>query len=177
MAKRLVERMPVVRSIYSGAKQIAETVFAQSERTFEKACLIQYPRRGIWAIGFISTVAKGEITQRAETGGELLSVFLPTTPNPTSGFLLFLPQGRCDRTGHERRRCRQARDIGGPCLSARKGRRTRCRGQRGLKSILSSVALSRIGPAGQPSVVHSDRPDGFSGTGPPRPARPLSVPS
>ncbi len=88
----LVNRMPVVRSIYSGIKQISETVFAQSERSFEKACLIQYPRKGIWAIGFISTTAKGEVSQRAETGGRLMSVFLPTTPNPTSGFLLFLPE-------------------------------------------------------------------------------------
>ncbi|MEW2916404.1 DUF502 domain-containing protein [Ruegeria sp. ANG10] len=87
----LVERMPVVRSIYSGIKQISETVFAQTERSFEKACLVQYPRRGIWAIGFVSTTAKGEVTQRAETAGELLSVFIPTTPNPTSGFLLFFP--------------------------------------------------------------------------------------
>ena len=57
----LVNRMPVVRSIYSGVKQIAETVFAQTERSFETACLVQYPRKGIWAIGFISTMAKGEI--------------------------------------------------------------------------------------------------------------------
>jgi len=91
-AESLVERMPVVRSIYSGVKQIAETVFAQSERSFEKACLIQYPRKGIWAIGFISTTARGEVVQKAETGGDLLSVFVPTTPNPTSGFLLFLPR-------------------------------------------------------------------------------------
>ena len=91
-AESLVNRMPVVRSIYSGIKQISETVFAQTERSFEKACLVQYPRRGIWAIGFVSTNAKGEINKRAETGGDLLSVFIPTTPNPTSGFLLFFPE-------------------------------------------------------------------------------------
>ncbi len=91
-AEGLVDRMPVVRSVYSGIKQISETVFAQSERSFEKACLIQYPRRGIWAIGFISTTAKGEVSDRAETGGRLISVFVPTTPNPTSGFLLFFPE-------------------------------------------------------------------------------------
>lgn len=91
-AEGLVERMPVVRTVYSGIKQISETVFAQSERSFEKACLIQYPRRGIWAIGFISTTAKGEVSERAETGGQLMSVFVPTTPNPTSGFLLFFPK-------------------------------------------------------------------------------------
>ena len=85
-AESLVERVPVVRSIYSGVKQIAETVFNQEDRSFEKACLIQYPRKGIWAIGFISTTAKGEISRRAETGGRLMS------PNPTSGFLLFFPE-------------------------------------------------------------------------------------
>ncbi len=90
-AESVVDRMPVVRSVYSGIKQISETVFAQTERSFEKACLIQYPRRGIWAIGFVSTTARGEVSERAETGGELLSVFVPTTPNPTSGFLLFFP--------------------------------------------------------------------------------------
>lgn len=91
-AEGFVQRMPIVRSVYSGVKQIAETVFAQSERSFEKACLIQYPRKGIWAIGFISTEAKGEVAREAETEDTLLSVFVPTTPNPTSGFLLFFPK-------------------------------------------------------------------------------------
>ena len=91
LAEGLVNRMPVVRSVYSGIKQISETVFAQTERSFDKACLIQYPRRGIWAIGFISTTAKGEVSERAETSDQMLSVFVPTTPNPTSGFLLFFP--------------------------------------------------------------------------------------
>jgi uncharacterized membrane protein len=88
----LVDRTPVVRSIYSGIKQLAETVFAQSERSFEKACLIEYPRKGIWAVGFISTEAKGEIAARTPTMSGLTSVFVPTTPNPTSGFLLFFPK-------------------------------------------------------------------------------------
>lgn len=91
-AEGLVERTPVVRSIYSGIKQISETVFAQSERSFEKACVIEYPRKGIWAIGFISTNTKGEIAKRAHDGRPMLSIFLPTTPNPTSGFLLFVPE-------------------------------------------------------------------------------------
>jgi len=92
LGESLVDRMPVVRSIYSGVKQIAETVFAQSERSFEKACLVQYPRKGLWAIAFISTTTKGEIVEKAETTSAMLSVFLPTTPNPTSGFLLFVPR-------------------------------------------------------------------------------------
>ncbi|MEC8196694.1 MAG: DUF502 domain-containing protein, partial [Pseudomonadota bacterium] len=73
-------------------KQIAETVFAQTERSFEKACLIEYPRRGIWAIGFISTNAKGEVADTAASNSQMMSVFVPTTPNPTSGFLLFFPK-------------------------------------------------------------------------------------
>jgi uncharacterized membrane protein len=92
VGENLVRRMPVVRSIYSGVKQIAETVFAQSDRSFEKACLIEYPRKGIWAIGFISTEAKGEVKYKAKSNSDLLSVFVPTTPNPTSGFMLFFPR-------------------------------------------------------------------------------------
>ncbi|UWR09679.1 DUF502 domain-containing protein [Sulfitobacter mediterraneus] len=91
-AEGLVERTPVVRSIYSGIKQISETIFAQSERSFETACLIEYPRRGIWALGFISTTAKGEVAAKTDPSDEMISIFLPTTPNPTSGFLLFFPR-------------------------------------------------------------------------------------
>lgn len=88
----LVARMPVVRSIYNGLKQLAETVFAQSDTSFDKVCLIEYPRKGIWAIAFISTTTKGEVSQKIPVAEQMISVFLPTTPNPTSGFLLFLPQ-------------------------------------------------------------------------------------
>ncbi|RMH49484.1 MAG: DUF502 domain-containing protein [Alphaproteobacteria bacterium] len=91
-AEGLVDRMPVVRSIYNGVKQIFETVFSQSDTSFEHACLVEYPRRGIWCIGFVSTSAKGEIAEKAPDGREMMAIFLPTTPNPTSGFLLFLPR-------------------------------------------------------------------------------------
>lgn len=91
--ERLVDRMPIVRSLYNGLKQIAETVFNQSaEAKFDKACLVEYPRKGIWAIAFISTKAKGEIDARIPVDEDIISVFLPTTPNPTSGFLLFVPR-------------------------------------------------------------------------------------
>ena len=92
LGEGLVDRTPVVRSIYNGLKQIAETVFAQSERSFERACLIEYPRRGVWGIGFVSTDARGEIAARVPRDDTILSVFLPTTPNPTSGFLLYVPR-------------------------------------------------------------------------------------
>jgi uncharacterized membrane protein len=88
----LVDRMPVVRSIYNGAKQIAETVFAQSDKSFDKACLIEHPRKGVYAIAFISTSAKGEILEKLGAEDDIVTVFMPTTPNPTSGFLLFLPR-------------------------------------------------------------------------------------
>jgi uncharacterized membrane protein len=91
-AEGLVDRMPVVRSVYNGLKQIAETVFAQTETSFDKACLIQYPRPGLWAIAFISTSAKGELARKIGAERDIVSVFMPTTPNPTSGFLLYVPR-------------------------------------------------------------------------------------
>jgi len=87
----LVDRMPVVRSIYNALKQIVETIFAQGGKdSFEKVCMIEYPRKGIWAVAFVSTDTSGEVLTRSGEGA-MMSVFLPTTPNPTSGFLLFLP--------------------------------------------------------------------------------------
>lgn len=88
----IVARMPVVRSVYNALKQIAETVFATSDSNFDRACLVEYPRRGIWAMAFISSATRGELGTRLADQGPLLSVFLPTTPNPTSGFLLFVPE-------------------------------------------------------------------------------------
>lgn len=92
LGEDIVDRMPVVRSIYNGLKQLAETVFAQSETSFDKVCIIEYPRKGIYAIAFISTTTKGEVNRKIPEAEQMISVFLPTTPNPTSGFLLFLPQ-------------------------------------------------------------------------------------
>ncbi len=91
-AEGLVNRMPVVRSVYKGLKQILETVLSQTETSFQQACLVEYPRKGLWAIAFISTPAKGEINSHIPHDEKILSVFLPTTPNPTSGFLLYVPE-------------------------------------------------------------------------------------
>ena len=87
----LLTKVPVVSPVYNSLKQIINTVANQKERAFRDVCLIEYPRKGIWAIGFISTTAKGEVSARAGNTGALLSIFVPTTPNPTSGFLLFFP--------------------------------------------------------------------------------------
>ncbi|HXV24561.1 MAG TPA: DUF502 domain-containing protein [Alphaproteobacteria bacterium] len=86
----LLARMPVVRSIYGATKQIFETVLAHKSTAFRQVCLIEYPRREIWSIGFITGKTVGEVQDR--TAEEVLNVFLPTTPNPTSGFLLFVPR-------------------------------------------------------------------------------------
>lgn len=88
--ENLVDRVPVVRSIYNGAKQIVETITTSSDSNFDRACMVEYPRKGIWAIAFISTSTSGELLTKSGQK-EMYSVFLPTTPNPTSGFLLFLP--------------------------------------------------------------------------------------
>lgn len=90
IAEGWVDRLPIVRTIYNALKQIVETILSQSNSSFQKACLVEYPRRGIWAIAFISTETRGEIPGRVGEP-EMVSVFLPTTPNPTSGFLLFVP--------------------------------------------------------------------------------------
>lgn len=88
--ERILNRMPVVRSVYSAFKQIFETILAQQSNAFREAVLIEYPRRGIWAIGFITGTTKGEV--QSLTLEETVNIFLPTTPNPTSGFLLFVPR-------------------------------------------------------------------------------------
>ena len=90
MGESWVSRMPIIRTIYNALKQIAETILSQSETSFKQACLIQYPREGLWAIAFVSTKTTGELPGKASES-DMTSVFLPTTPNPTSGFLLFVP--------------------------------------------------------------------------------------
>jgi uncharacterized membrane protein len=85
-----VDRMPVVRSIYNALKQIVETALSQSGTSFQKACLIEYPRKGVWCIAFVVTRTTGEIPRRTNTP-DMISVFLPSTPNPTTGFVMFLP--------------------------------------------------------------------------------------
>jgi uncharacterized membrane protein len=84
----LLSRTPIVRPIYNGLKQIAETIFTDSGNTFERACLVEYPRKGVWSVAFMSTRVHREIADRA--GDELVSVFVPMTPNPTTGFLRFV---------------------------------------------------------------------------------------
>lgn len=89
----LLGRMPLVRSLYRGLKQILETVLSERSNSFKKVGLIEYPRRGLWAIVFIATEGGGEVQAKVgPESGPTVAVFLPTTPNPTSGFLLFVPK-------------------------------------------------------------------------------------
>lgn len=89
----LLSRMPVVRNLYSGLKQIFQTVLSDKTESFQEVGLLEYPRKGLWALVFIATPTKGEVNEKlTERGHETLSIFLPTTPNPTSGFLLFVPK-------------------------------------------------------------------------------------
>ena len=90
LGERLVRRMPVVRNVYGALKQIFETVMSQSSGAFRQVVLFEYPRRGSWAIGFITGRTEGEVQNVTEE--EVVNVFLPTTPNPTSGYLLFIPR-------------------------------------------------------------------------------------
>ena len=88
--ENILSRMPVVRSVYSAIKQILETVMATQSDAFRQAVLVEYPRKDIWAIGFVTGSTKGEVGENVDK--KMVNVFMPTTPNPTSGFLLFFPE-------------------------------------------------------------------------------------
>ena len=91
--ERFLAKMPVVRNLYNGLKQIFQTILSDKNDSFKQVGLLEYPRKGLWAIVFIATDTKGEVNEvLKEKGHETLSIFLPTTPNPTSGFLLFVPK-------------------------------------------------------------------------------------
>lgn len=90
LGERIIARLPIIRSVYGALKQIFESVLKTSSKSFREVVLIEYPRKGIWAIGFITGDTKGEVQQTSKD--EFVNVFLPTTPNPTSGFLLFVPR-------------------------------------------------------------------------------------
>lgn len=87
----ILSRVPVLSTLYSALKQIFETVVNQGSSNFRQAALVEFPRKGLWAIVFVSTTTKGELAEKAE-GEDIISCFMPTTPNPTSGFLIFVPR-------------------------------------------------------------------------------------
>jgi uncharacterized membrane protein len=88
----VLARLPVARGIYGAIKQILETVLAKKSNAFREAVLVEYPRKGVWTLGFLAGDAAPSIA-RAAGEGEMVAVFIPTTPNPTSGFLMFFAKG------------------------------------------------------------------------------------
>ena len=86
----LLDRIPVVRSVYSAAKNFAEIVFSDSGQSFKKVLLIEYPRKGIYSLAFQTATNLGEV--QARTGEEMICTFVPTTPNPTSGYIIIVPK-------------------------------------------------------------------------------------
>ena len=86
----MLGRIPVVKSIYSGVKQVSDTLFSPGGQAFRKALLVQYPRQGSWTIAFMTGQPGGDVVNHLN--GEYVSVYVPTTPNPTSGFFLMMPR-------------------------------------------------------------------------------------
>ena len=85
---RILGKIPIVKSIYSSVKQVSDTLFSSSGNAFREAVLVQYPRQGSWTIAFVTGKPSGEVA--AQLPGEHVSVYVPTTPNPTSGFFLIM---------------------------------------------------------------------------------------
>jgi uncharacterized membrane protein len=86
----LMGRIPIVKSIYNSVKQVSDTLFSSNGNAFREAVLVQYPRAGSWTIAFVTGKPGGEVAARLP--GEYVSVYVPTTPNPTSGFFLMMPR-------------------------------------------------------------------------------------
>jgi uncharacterized membrane protein len=88
--EQLLSRIPLVRSVYSAVKQLVETMFADNGKSFRKVVLVEFPRRGLWTLAFLTSDEQGEV-QRA-TGRDVVSVYIPTTPNPTGGYFALVPR-------------------------------------------------------------------------------------
>jgi uncharacterized membrane protein len=90
ISERILARMPVVRGLYAAVKQIFETVLAKQSNSFREVVLVEWPRAGMWTIAFVTAAVEGEI--KAKTGEDTIAIYVPTTPNPTSGYLMFVPR-------------------------------------------------------------------------------------
>jgi uncharacterized membrane protein len=88
--ERIIERLPFINTVYNSVKQIVQTFSTQQKAIFQKVVMLEYPRKGVWVLGFLTSKSRGET--QARTARDLRNVFIPTTPNPTSGFLLMVPQ-------------------------------------------------------------------------------------
>lgn len=89
-SERLLDKIPLVRTIYNATKQMIEAIVSTNSQAFRKVLLVEYPRKGLWSVAFQTGEANKEIDDN--TGKQMLSIFIPTTPNPTSGFLMMVPK-------------------------------------------------------------------------------------
>ena len=92
-ADRILSRIPLVRNVYAAFKQLTDVLASNQQASYDRVVLIEYPKSGTWCIGFVASKAKGEI--RHSLGDEFIGVFVPTTPNPTSGFLMYVKETEC----------------------------------------------------------------------------------
>lgn len=90
LGERIVDKIPLVRSVYVAVKQLLETIFSQEKESFKKVVMVEYPRKGLFSIGFVTGVARSEIQD--STNKRVVNVFIPTSPNPTSGYLIMVPE-------------------------------------------------------------------------------------
>ena len=90
-SNRMFSHIPIVKSIYNSVRQVSDTLFSSSGQAFREAVLVQYPRAGSWTIAFVTGRPTGEVADKLIT--EMVTVYVPTTPNPTSGFMLIVPRG------------------------------------------------------------------------------------
>jgi uncharacterized membrane protein len=91
-SEQIFSKMPIVRTVYSTTKQISEAVLQSQSNSFREVALMEYPRPGVWVLCFVTGSTKGEVQRK--TLKDMVNVFVPTTPNPTSGFLLFVPRNQ-----------------------------------------------------------------------------------
>lgn len=89
-SENVLGRMPLVRNLYKGLKQIFTSVLADKGNAFKQAVLVRFPHQGVWTIAFVAGPTRGEVASRLEAGEEMVTVYVPTTPNPTGGYLLFV---------------------------------------------------------------------------------------
>ncbi len=90
LGELILEKIPIVRSVYTSVKQVIDTIAHTDKKAFRQVVMLEYPRKGLYSIGFITCDTKGEIQDATEE--EMINVFVPTTPNPTSGYLIFIPK-------------------------------------------------------------------------------------
>jgi uncharacterized membrane protein len=88
--EKIFKKIPIVRSVYSAAKNFADIVFSDTGQSFKKVLLIQYPRKGVYSLAFQTSTNLGEVQKK--TGSDVVCTFVPTTPNPTSGFIIIIPK-------------------------------------------------------------------------------------